>query len=52
MSRYRHTNLDDEGMPLVDMEATETQDDADLWFLPGPLEVEPDFLPPGPAPEA
>lgn len=33
------------------MEATETQDDADLWFLPGPLEEEPDFLPPGPAPE-
>jgi hypothetical protein len=52
MSRYRYKNLDDEGVPLVDMEATETQDDADLWFLPGPLEDEPDFLPPGPAPEA
>lgn len=52
MSRYRFKNLDDEGVPLVDMEATETQDDADLWFLPGPLEDEPDFLPPGPAPEA
>jgi len=23
-----------------------------LWFLPGPLEDEPDYLPPGPAPEA
>ena len=22
------------------------------WFLPGPAEEEPDFLPPGPAPEA
>ena len=39
-------------MPLVDVEAAETEDDADLWFLPGPLEEEPDFLPPGPAPEA
>ena len=28
MSRYRYKNLDDEGVPLVDMEATETQDDA------------------------
>jgi hypothetical protein len=34
------------------MEAAETQDDADLWFLPGPPEEEPDFLPPGPQPEA
>lgn len=23
-----------------------------LWFLPGPIEDEPDYLPPGPAPEA
>ena len=38
-------------MPLVDVEAAETQDDADLWFLPGPLEEEPDCLPPGPEPE-
>ena len=51
MSRSRHTDLDDEGVPLGDMEAAETQDDADLWFLPGPAEEEPDFLPPGPAPE-
>jgi hypothetical protein len=34
------------------MEAADTQDDADLWFLPGPLEDEPNYLPPGPAPEA
>ncbi|TDQ56933.1 DNA binding protein with HTH domain [Phaeovulum veldkampii DSM 11550] len=39
-------------MPLEDMEASESKDDADLWFLPGPLEDEPDYLPPGPAPEA
>lgn len=39
-------------MPLDDMEASEDRDDADLWFLPGPIEDEPDYLPPGPAPEA
>lgn len=38
-------------MPLEDMEASEDRDDADLWFLPGPMEDEPDYLPPGPAPE-
>ncbi|MBK5945756.1 hypothetical protein CCR83_04645 [Rhodobacter veldkampii DSM 11550] len=44
--------MDDDEMPLEDMEASESKDDADLWFLPGPLEDEPDYLPPGPAPEA
>lgn len=39
-------------MPLEDLEASEGKDDADLWFLPGPLEDEPVYLPPGPAPEA
>jgi hypothetical protein len=34
------------------MEAAEDRDDADLWFMPGPPEEEPDFLPPGPQPEA
>jgi hypothetical protein len=52
MSRFRPTNLDDDGVPLEDIEATESQDDGDLWFLPGPLEDEPDYLPPGPTPEA
>ena len=52
MSRFRHADLDDDGVPLGDMEAAEDQDDANLWFLPGPLEDEPDYLPPGPAPEA
>lgn len=52
MSRFRHANLDDCGVPLGDMEPAETQNDADLWFLPGPIEDEPDFLPPGPTPEA
>ncbi|WP_230383161.1 helix-turn-helix domain-containing protein [Paracoccus shanxieyensis] len=44
--------MDDDGVPLDDMEASEDRDDADLWFLPGPIEDEPDYLPPGPAPEA
>lgn len=43
--------MDDDGVPLEDMEASEDRDDADLWFLPGPMEDEPDYLPPGPAPE-
>lgn len=51
MLRFRQTNMDDE-MPLEDLEASEGKDDADLWFLPGPIEDEPDYLPPGPAPEA
>lgn len=44
--------MDDDGVPLADVGASEDQDDADLWFLPGPLEEEPDYLPPGPPPEA
>ncbi len=28
-------------MPLEDLEASEDRDDADLWFLPGPMEDEP-----------
>jgi hypothetical protein len=43
--------MDDDEMPLEHMEVYEGKDDADLWFLPGPLEDEPDYLPPGPAPE-
>ena len=31
-------------------EAEETSED-DLWFLPGPIEEEPDDLPPGPRAE-
>ena len=52
MNRFRQTYLDDDGVPLEDMESSEGKDDADLWFLPGPMEDEPDYLPPGPAPEA
>jgi hypothetical protein len=52
MSRFRQTDPDDDGVPLEDMEAPENRDEADLWFLPRPPEDEPDYLPPGPEPEA
>ncbi len=44
--------MDDDRVPFEDTEVTENRDDADLWFLPGPLEDEPDYLPPGPVHEA
>ena len=37
--------------PLVDAEGLEETSEDDLWFLPGPMEVEPDYLPPGPRAE-
>ena len=52
MSQFRLPYMDDEGVPLEDLEASDAEDDADLWFLPGPMEDEPDYLPPGPPPEA
>jgi len=51
MNRLRQTYMDEDWVPPEDMEASEGKDDADLWFLPGPIEDEPDYLPPGPAPE-
>ena len=33
--------------PLVNAEGLEETSEDDLWFLPGPMEVEPDYLPPG-----
>ena len=51
MNRLHQTYMDDGGVPIEDMEMSEGRDDADLWFLPGPIEDEPDYLPPGPAPE-
>lgn len=41
-------NFDD---PLITIEEDEETHDEDLWFLPGPLEEEPDDLPPGPRAE-
>ena len=44
MNRFRQTYMDDDGVPFEDMEASEDRDDADLWFLPGPMSrLVPDF---------
>ncbi len=43
-----HDDFDD---PLPDVEADEKPSADDLWFLPGPMEDEPDFLLPGPRAE-
>lgn len=37
--------------PPGDIEEAEPASADDLWFLPGPMEEEPDFLPPGPRAE-
>ncbi|MFX4300624.1 hypothetical protein [Pseudosulfitobacter pseudonitzschiae] len=37
--------------PLVDAEGLEETSEDDLWFLPGPMDEEPDYLPPGPRAE-
>ncbi|MFV1805112.1 hypothetical protein [Phaeobacter sp. Ax4a-4a] len=37
--------------PLVNAEGLEETSEDDLWFLPGPMEEEPDYLPPGPRAE-
>lgn len=34
--------------PLADAEGAERMSEGDLWFLPGPMEEEPDYLPSGP----
>src|SRR6056297_2745130 len=45
------THYDSFDDPLVDSEGLEETSEDDLWFLPGPMEVEPDYLPPGPRAE-
>jgi hypothetical protein len=45
------TQYDSFDDPLVDAEGHEETSEDDLWFLPGPMEVEPDYLPPGPRAE-
>ena len=47
-ARTNYGNFDDH---LVDAEGLEETSEDDLWFLPGPMEVEPDYLPPGPRAE-
>jgi hypothetical protein len=42
---------DDFDDPLITIEGEEEAREDDLWFLPGPLEEEPDDLPPGPRAE-
>ena len=42
---------DDFDDPLPGVEAVEETSDGDLWFLPGPIEEEPDDLSPGPRAE-
>ena len=42
---------DDFNDPLITTEEDEEAREEDLWFLPGPLEEEPDDLPPGPRAE-
>ena len=37
--------------PLVNAEGLEETSEDDLWFLPGPMDEEPDYLPPGPRAE-
>ena len=36
---------------ILDCEEVEQASENDLWFLPGPMEEEPDYLPPGPRAE-
>lgn len=44
--------LHDENFALIfDGEEVEQASEDDLWFLPGPMEEEPDYLPPGPRAE-
>ncbi|KKN32429.1 hypothetical protein LCGC14_0813870 [marine sediment metagenome] len=45
------THYDSFDDPLVDAEGLEETSEGDLWFLPGPMEVEPDYLLPGPRAE-
>ena len=45
------TQYDSFDEPLADPEGLEETSEDDLWFLPGPMEEEPDYLPPGPRAE-
>ena len=42
---------DDSDALFLDAEEAEQSSEDDLWFLPGPMEEEPDYLPPGPRAE-
>ncbi|WP_347268465.1 hypothetical protein [Paracoccus sp. (in: a-proteobacteria)] len=51
MKTQASTLNDDYDNPLITIEEDEEAHEDDLWFLPGPLEEEPDDLPPGPRAE-
>ena len=51
MKPQASTFADDFDDPLITIEGDEEAHEDDLWFLPGPLEEEPDDLPPGPRAE-
>jgi hypothetical protein len=42
---------DDSDARFLDAEEVEQSSEDDLWFLPGPMDEEPDYLPPGPRAE-
>ena len=51
MKTQAATLTDDYDNPLITIEEDQEAHEDDLWFLPGPLEEEPDDLPPGPRAE-
>ena len=51
MKPQTSTLNDDYDDPLITIEEDEEAHEEDLWFLPGPLDEEPDDLPPGPRAE-
>ena len=51
MKPQASTLPDDFDDPFITVEGDEEAHEDDLWFLPGPLEEEPDDLPPGPRAE-
>ena len=48
MNHYLSVLSDSTEETLGDPEGGAQASEDDLWFLPGPMEVEPDYLPPGP----
>jgi len=51
MKTQESAMTDDFDDPLITTEGDEKTREEDLWFLPGPLDEEPDDLPPGPRAE-
>ena len=46
-----HSAYDESDALSIDAEEVEQASEDDLWFLPGPMDDEPDYLPPGPRAE-